>query len=64
MPNSILKMIATHKRPLNSDDNEIDSDVDLYEYEEGIPEEESRKNNRYGRLDNYEFKLPDDFEVC
>ncbi|KAG5381544.1 hypothetical protein IGI04_033014 [Brassica rapa subsp. trilocularis] len=62
LPNSILKMIATHKRPLNSDDNEIDSDVDLYEYEEGIPEEESRKNNRYGRLDNYEFKLPDDFE--
>lgn len=56
-------MIATHKRPLNSDDNEIDSDVDLYEYEEGIPEEESRKNNRYDRIDNYEFKLPDDFEV-
>ncbi|XP_009111292.1 uncharacterized protein C57A7.06 [Brassica rapa] len=62
LPNSILKIIATQKRPLNSDDNEIDSDVDLYEYEEGIPEEESRKNNRYGRLDNYEFKLPDDFE--
>ncbi|KAL0642451.1 hypothetical protein Bca4012_040741 [Brassica carinata] len=51
LPNSILKMIATHKRPLYSDDNEIDSDVDLYEYEEGIPEEESRKNNRYGGLD-------------
>ncbi|CAN6853153.1 unnamed protein product [Brassica oleracea var. botrytis] len=62
LPNSILKMIATHKRPLNSDDNEIYSDLELYEYEEGIPEEESRKNNRYGRLDSYEFKLPDDFE--
>ncbi|KAJ0265081.1 hypothetical protein HA466_0014380 [Hirschfeldia incana] len=66
LPNSILKIIATHKRPLNSDDEEVDPDdengVELYEYEEGIPEEESRKNNRYGRLHNYEFKLPDDFE--
>lgn len=61
LPNSILKIIATQKRPLNSDD---ENGVDLYEYEEGIPEEESRKNNRYGRLHyNYEFKLPDDFEV-
>ncbi|KAG7550009.1 hypothetical protein ISN45_Aa06g008420 [Arabidopsis thaliana x Arabidopsis arenosa] len=66
LPSSILKTIANEKRPLNSDegDDEIDSDYgdDLYEYEEGVPEEESRKNNRYDRVDNYEFELPQDFE--
>lgn len=67
LPSSILKTIANEKRPLNSDegDDEIDSDYgdDLYEYEEGVPEEESRKNKRYDRVDNYEFELPQDFEV-
>ncbi|KAF8106106.1 hypothetical protein N665_0147s0062 [Sinapis alba] len=68
LPNSILKVIASQKRPLNSDldDDEIGSDDehggDLYEYEEGVPEEESRKNNRYGRHDNYDYELPEDFE--
>ncbi|VYS61602.1 unnamed protein product [Arabidopsis thaliana] len=67
LPNSILKTIANEKRPLNSDedDDEIDSDdenVDLYEYEEGVPEEESKKNNRYDRVDNYDYELPEDFE--
>uniref|UniRef100_A0A1J3J0L4 U3 small nucleolar RNA-associated protein 14 n=1 Tax=Noccaea caerulescens TaxID=107243 RepID=A0A1J3J0L4_NOCCA len=66
LPNSILKTIANEKRPLNSDD-EIHSDDDngggdLYEYEEGVPEEESRKNNRYDRVDNFEFELPEDFK--
>lgn len=68
LPSSILKTIANEKRPLNSDedDDEIDSDdenVDLYEYEEGVPEEESKKNNRYDRVDNYDYELPEDFEV-
>ncbi|CAA7033705.1 unnamed protein product [Microthlaspi erraticum] len=66
LPNSILKTIANEKRPLNSDDDEIDSDEDnggdLYEYEEGVPEEESRRNNRYDRVDNFEFELPEDFK--
>ncbi|KAF8085671.1 hypothetical protein N665_0653s0015 [Sinapis alba] len=69
LPNSILKVIASQKRPLNSDeedDDAIDSDDehgdDLYEYEEGVPEEESRKNNRYDRHDNYDYELPEDFE--
>ncbi|CAH8389040.1 unnamed protein product [Eruca vesicaria subsp. sativa] len=68
LPNSILKVIASQKQrpPLNSDD-EIGSDDehggDLYEYEEeGVPEEESRKNNRYDRHDNYDYELPEDFE--
>ncbi|KFK30830.1 hypothetical protein AALP_AA6G031200 [Arabis alpina] len=67
LPNSILRVIANEKRPLNSDD-EIDSDSDdvnggdLYEYEEGIPEEESGKNKRYGDAVNYEYELPENYE--
>ncbi|KAL9809766.1 putative small-subunit processome, Utp14 protein [Arabidopsis thaliana] len=65
LPSSILKTIANEKRPLNSDegDDEIDSAYgDFYEYEEGVPEEESRKNNRYERVVNYEFELAEDCE--
>ena len=48
----------------NSDD-EIDSDVgnDIYEYEEEVPQEESRKNRRFDPVENYEYELPEDFEV-
>ncbi|XP_022757960.1 uncharacterized protein C57A7.06 isoform X2 [Durio zibethinus] len=47
----------------NSDD-EIDSDVgnDVYEYEEEVPQEESRKNRRFDPVENYEYELPEDFE--
>ncbi|CAH2071981.1 unnamed protein product [Thlaspi arvense] len=68
LPSSILKAI-NEKRPLNSDeeDDELDSDDenggDVYEYEDGVPEEESRRNNRYDRVDNYEYELPEDFKV-
>lgn len=36
---------------------------DFYEYEEVIPEEESKKNRRYDAVDNYEYELPDHFKV-
>lgn len=36
---------------------------DVYEYEEAVPEEESRKNRRYDTVDNYEYELPDHFKV-
>ncbi|GLU16828.1 hypothetical protein SLE2022_332420 [Rubroshorea leprosula] len=47
----------------NSDD-EINSDEgdDVYEYEEGVPEEESRKNRRYDPVENYEYELPEKFK--
>ncbi|KAK6260255.1 hypothetical protein QQP08_003937 [Theobroma cacao] len=47
----------------NSDD-EINSDVekDVYEYEEEVPQEESRKNRRFDPVENYEYELPEDFE--
>ncbi|KAH0938861.1 hypothetical protein HID58_006322 [Brassica napus] len=71
LPNSILKVIANQKRPLNSDEEDDDDVIgsddehggDLYEYEEGVPEEESRKNNRYDRHENYDYELPEDFEL-
>lgn len=49
-------------------DEEIDSDegevyqTDLYEYEEGAPEEESKKNKRFDPVENFDYELPDDFE--
>ncbi|XWS09588.1 hypothetical protein CRYUN_Cryun39dG0002700 [Craigia yunnanensis] len=47
----------------NSDD-EIDLDMgnDVYEYEEEVPQEESRKNRRFDPIENYEYELPEDFE--
>ncbi|KAK9945694.1 hypothetical protein M0R45_011193 [Rubus argutus] len=35
---------------------------DLYEYEEGVPEEESKKNRRFDPVDNLDYELPEDFE--
>lgn len=35
---------------------------DVYEYDEPIPQEESKKNNRFDRVDNLEYELPDEFE--
>ncbi|KAL1542801.1 U3 small nucleolar RNA-associated protein 14 A [Salvia divinorum] len=50
----------------DGDDEEIDSDAavgnDVYEYEEGVAEEESTRNKRYDPVENYEFELPEDFE--
>lgn len=45
-------------------DEEIDSDEgnDIYEYEEGVPEEEVRKNKRFDPVENFEYELPDDFK--
>ncbi|CAK7348320.1 unnamed protein product [Dovyalis caffra] len=35
---------------------------DVYEYEEGVPEEESKKNRRFDTVENYEYELPEDFK--
>lgn len=34
-----------------------------YEYEEAVAEEEARKNRRFDSVENYEYELPEDFEV-
>lgn len=49
-------------------DGEIGSDDalyngDVYEYEESLPEEETKKNNRFDPVENFEYELPDNFEV-
>lgn len=48
-------------------DGEIGSDDalyngDVYEYEESLPEEETKKNNRFDPVENFEYELPDNFE--
>uniref|UniRef100_A0A2N9E4P4 Uncharacterized protein n=1 Tax=Fagus sylvatica TaxID=28930 RepID=A0A2N9E4P4_FAGSY len=70
LPNSLRKELErlNPSTKLNSDDEEIDSDEgefntnDLYEYQEEIPQEESRKNRRFDPVDNFEYELPEDFK--
>lgn len=67
LPNALrreVELLNPNPNPSLSDE-EIDSDDanDLYEYEEAIPEEESRKNRRYDPVDNFEYQLPDQFKV-
>lgn len=66
LPSSLRKELDRLNAPLNSDDDEIDSDQgnDVYEYEEELPEEETRKNRRFDPVQNYEYELPEEFEVC
>jgi U3 small nucleolar RNA-associated protein 14 len=43
------------------DDEGSDSGAeDVYEYEEGVPEEEAGKNGRYDAVDNYEYEFDRD----
>ncbi|KAI3930259.1 hypothetical protein MKW92_033836, partial [Papaver armeniacum] len=77
LPNQLRKQIEflDNIKPVHSDgdedDEEIDSDEevgglhindDLYEYEEVIPEEESKKNRRFDPVDNLEYELPDEYK--
>ncbi|XP_076912868.1 U3 small nucleolar RNA-associated protein 14-like [Bidens hawaiensis] len=63
LPNALQKQLDA-LNPRNDDDDEeiIRSDDDLYEYEEKLPEEESKKNRRYDPVENFEYELPEDFE--
>ncbi|KAF8401450.1 hypothetical protein HHK36_012389 [Tetracentron sinense] len=74
LPSALQKEIDFSNPNSRNSDEEIDSDEgevyvnDVYEYEEQIPEEESKKNRRFDPIDNlaseFEFpdKLPDQFE--
>ncbi|KAK6129619.1 hypothetical protein DH2020_036629 [Rehmannia glutinosa] len=68
LPNALQRELSLLNRGEPSDgDDEINFDDDavgndLYEYEEGIPEEESKKNRRFDPVENYQFELPEDFE--
>ncbi|XP_017247922.1 uncharacterized protein LOC108219144 [Daucus carota subsp. sativus] len=66
LPNAMKREIEL-LNPRSGSDDEIDSDEefagkDVYEYEEEVPEEESKKNRRYDPVENFEFELPEDFK--
>ncbi|XP_060201744.1 uncharacterized protein LOC132630187 isoform X1 [Lycium barbarum] len=65
LPNAMLKELQIRKRYNESDDEEIGTDDainDFYEYEEGVAEEETRKNRRFDPVENFQYELPDEFE--
>lgn len=68
LPNVMRKEID-RLNPTSDAESSDDSDKgdlfqdDVYEFEEDIAEEESKKNRRFDRVENYQFELPEDFEV-
>ncbi|KAL2931776.1 U3 small nucleolar RNA-associated protein 14-like protein B [Bienertia sinuspersici] len=74
LPSAFRKQLDNFRNPIlpdNSDDDDevIDSDEgelnyvkDLYEYEEEVAEEESKKNKRFDPVDNFEYELPEKFK--
>ena len=65
LPTAIRQEVERLNPRQDFDDEDIESDEgnDVYEYEEGVPEEESKKNRRFDRVENYEYELPENFEV-
>ncbi|XP_024026216.1 uncharacterized protein C57A7.06 [Morus notabilis] len=47
---------------IDSDEGEVYAGNDVYEYEEGVTEEESKKNRRFDQVENLEYEMPEDFE--
>ncbi|CAA0809862.1 U3 ribonucleoprotein (Utp) family protein [Striga hermonthica] len=70
LPNALQKELSLLSRAGEGEPSDGDEDIgsddafgeDVYEYEEGVPEEESMKNRRFDRVENYQFELPKDFE--
>lgn len=52
----------------NADNSDVAEDIDpaedVYEYEEGLAQEDSKRNRRFDAVENLEYKLPNEFEVC
>ncbi|XP_050235654.1 uncharacterized protein C57A7.06 isoform X2 [Mercurialis annua] len=70
LPNALRKELD-RRNPNNrqyhggEDEDVLSSDEevnDVYEYEEGLPAEDSKKNHRYDPVENYEYELPEDFK--
>ncbi|OVA12705.1 Small-subunit processome [Macleaya cordata] len=69
LPSALRRELEVLKPNPRNSDEEIDSDeeeglhaMDVYEYDEPMPEEESRKNRRFDPVDNLEYELPEEFE--
>lgn len=64
LPKALRKEIdALDSRAQPSDEDEDGIAADVYEYEEALAEEETKKNRRFDPVENYEYELPEDFEV-
>lgn len=68
LPNSMRKVLDRlnhNSSDVDGDDEDVDpAEEDVYEYEEGLAQEDSKRNRRFDPVENLEPKLPDDFEVC
>ncbi|XP_026410164.1 U3 small nucleolar RNA-associated protein 14-like [Papaver somniferum] len=67
LPNQLrkqIKFLNHNNKPIHSDDEDggLHINYDLYEYEEVIPEEESKKNRRFDPVDSLEYQLPEEFK--
>ncbi|KAL2538946.1 U3 ribonucleoprotein (Utp) family protein [Forsythia ovata] len=70
LPNALQKELNLLNPAVEGGLSDGDEDInfddtvgnDVYEYEEGVPEEESKRNKRFDPIDNYEYELPEDFE--
>ncbi|XP_008784750.2 uncharacterized protein C57A7.06 [Phoenix dactylifera] len=67
LPSSFRKEIdllnPNPKSPESGSDGGVgDVREDVYEYEEPLPQEESKKNRRFDSVENYEYEFPAEFE--
>ncbi|KAL3678692.1 hypothetical protein R1sor_021648 [Riccia sorocarpa] len=64
LSNWLLKEIGVTEEKQNSDSEGLGDEVegDVYEYEEGIPQEEQGANKRFDDVERMEYELPSDFE--
>ncbi|GJN31434.1 hypothetical protein PR202_gb19833 [Eleusine coracana subsp. coracana] len=64
LPTALRREIdAMGPNPTRGSDDDEGSDSapeDVYEYEEGVPEEEAGKNGRYDAVENYEYEFDSD----
>lgn len=66
LPSALHKELEHFNADPNLEQSDLEKDKfgeDVYEYDEETPEEETRKNGRYDSVDNYEYELPEEFEV-
>jgi U3 small nucleolar RNA-associated protein 14 len=61
LPNKLRRELESlapaRDRGSDSDDEDDVVGEDVYEYEEGVPEEEARKNDRYDAVAKYEYEF-------
>ncbi|XP_078435662.1 U3 ribonucleoprotein (Utp) family protein [Wolffia australiana] len=64
LPSSLRKdpSFAIPDRRGSDEDSDVEENGDVYEYEEGVPEEEKGRNRRFDPVDDVEYELPEDFE--